>query len=77
MAVDGKVPAGTLESPSETRLEVAMYAPSPGITSDKFVLELTGRSTEQSAGQHFNKDQAVVIKDVRVQLPEGVQVDVF
>ena len=77
VAVDGKVPAGTLESPSETRLEVAMYAPSPGITSDKFVLELTGRSTEQSAGQHFNKDQAVVIKDVRVQLPEGVQVDVF
>lgn len=77
VAVDGKVPAGTLESPSETRLEIVLYAPSPGITSDRFVLELTGLTTEQSAGLHFNKDQGVVIKDVRVQFPEGVQIDVF
>lgn len=77
VAVDGIVPAGTLESPSETRLEVVLYAPSPGITSDRFVLEITGLTTEQTAGLHFNQGQAVVVKDVRVQLPEGVQVDVF
>jgi hypothetical protein len=77
VAVDGKVPAGTLESPSETRLEIILYAPSPGITSDRFVLELTGLTTEQTAGLHFNKNQGVVVKDVRVQFPEGVQIDVF
>lgn len=77
VAVDGKVPAGTLESPSETRLEVVLYAPTPGITSDRFVLELTGLTTEQTAGLHFNRDQGVVVKDVRVQFPEGVQIDVF
>ena len=77
ISVDGDVPGGTLDIPAETSVRATITSSKGNLAGDCFVVELTGRTTERTAGVHFNRNQYVEFKNIRVRLPEGVQVDIF
>ena len=75
--VSGPVAGGTPDSPSVTRLAISLASETGKLTKDNFILDLTGRTTDKDAGIRFNRNQAVQIKDLRVFLPYGIQIDLF
>ena len=75
--VSGPVAGGTPDSPSVTSLAISLASKSRKLATDKFILDLTGRTTEKEAGIRFNRNQSVQIKDIRAFLPYGVQIDLF
>ena len=75
--VSGPVASGTPDSPSVTRLAISLTSETRKLTTDNFILDLTGRTTDKEAGIRFNRNQTVEIKDLRVFLPYGIQIDLF
>ena len=75
--VSGPVAGGTPDAPSVTRLAISMASETGKLSTDNFILDLTGRTTEKDAGVRFNRNQAIQIKDLRAYLPYGVQIDLF
>ena len=75
--VSGPVAGGTPDSPSVTSLAISLASKSRKLATDKFILDLTGRTTEKEAGIRFNRNQSIQIKDLRAFLPYGVQIDLF
>lgn len=75
--VSGPVAGGTPDSPSVTSLAISLASKSRKLATDKFILDLTGRTTEKDAGIRFNRNQSIQIKDIRAFLPYGVQIDLF
>lgn len=74
---DNQLPAGNLSKPTTTPLKVTILAPEGQPLSGNFVLELHGRTNASVAGTRINKDHRLFFKDLKVHLPEGVQIDVF
>lgn len=75
--VSGPVASGTPDSPSVTRLAISLTSESRKLITDNFILDLTGRTTEKEVGIRFNLNQTIQIKDLRVFLPYGIQIDLF
>jgi len=75
--VSGPVAGGTPDSPSVTQLTINLASESRKLPTDNFILDLTGRTTEKDAGIRFNRNQSIHVKDIRVFLPDGVQIDLF
>lgn len=77
VSISGNIPGGTLDSPSVTPFSVTFTSKSGKLTSDSFVLELTAKTPEDLAGMHFNEKQSVLLKDLKVFFPDGIQIDAF
>lgn len=75
--VSGPVKGGTPGSPSVTGLAISLTSETRKLSTDNFILDLTARTTEKEAGIRFNRNQSIDIKDLRVFLPYGVQIDLF
>jgi hypothetical protein len=77
VSADRQIPAGNLSSPAESPLEITILAPEGHPLSGNFVLEMHGRTDASVAGTRINHDHRVFFKDLKVRLPEGVQIDIF
>lgn len=74
--VDKTVPGGTIGSPAETRARATLSSES-GYVPGRLTLRLTARVPAPLAGTVLNREQAIQISDMRLSLPEGIQVDLF
>ena len=76
VTVEGRVAAGSLDSPSESYLTVSI-ATDDHFTHDCLTLYLTAPLTAQTGGFVLNHNHAVAVKAMRMILPEGIQIDLF
>lgn len=74
--VDKPIQAGTIDSPSETRV-TAKLTSETGTIPDCLTLKMTARVPASLAGTILNREQGIQLTDMRLRLPEGVQVDLF
>lgn len=74
--VDKTVAGGTIGSPAETQVRATLSSET-GYVPDRLTLRLTARVPAPLAGTILNREQAITLTNMRLSLPEGVQIDLF
>ena len=74
--VDKPIAGGTADSPAETRVRATLSSES-GSIPDRLTLRMTARVPAPLAGTILNREQAIELSDIRLSLPEGIQIDLF
>ena len=76
VSVDKPIAGGTVDSPAVTHLTATLLS-GDGSIPGTFVLDLKARVTPEMAGVVLNREQGIAVRNIRLSLPEGVQIDLF